>query len=84
MEFHSGCSNSHLPSLRSGCHLEVSFTLSLVRGNDCWAAVARDNGASTIITALTGSFLEFSRDVDCQDWGNESGDESEFHDECIA
>jgi len=46
--------------------------------------VTRDNGASTIITALTGSFLEFSGDVDSQDWGDKSGDESELHDEGVA
>ena len=84
MNVHNGWSTSYLPSLRSGGHFEVSLTLSLVRGNDRWAAEARDNGASTVITTLAGAFLAFLGNVDSQDRGDKSSDESELHGEGIA
>lgn len=74
----------YLPSFRSGGHLEVCFTLSLVGGNDGRATETRDNGTSTVVTALTGTFLEFLGDVDGQDRGQESSDESELHGESFV
>ncbi|KAI6750271.1 hypothetical protein HG531_007536 [Fusarium graminearum] len=68
----------------SGGHLEVCFTLSLVGGNDGRATETRDNGTSTVVTALTGTFLEFLGDVDGQDRGQESSDESELHGESFV
>jgi hypothetical protein len=65
------------PSFRGGGHLEVSFTLSLIRGNDGRATETRDDSTSAVITTLTGALLEFPRDIDSHGRGQESGNNGE-------
>jgi hypothetical protein len=72
-----------LPCIRSSSDLKISVTLSLVRSNNGRATEARDNGSGAVITA-SATLLKFLGDIDGQDRGDESGDESELHGEDIG